>query len=221
LWPGKLFKGGELPPIEDEENNEDQWARTNSSALGLETSTPLPGWVIAQPSPEISTLGPANLFNNRETSLRDLVPPSPLVSELETLYILREEYERGSNYAFLPKIDWLMANGMVNIRRTRSDGDCFYRASAFAYIDHIINATDQDLMATQAMSVLDHTYEILINANFPENDFESRRRVLLSIIHAIAYPEANTDRLSTATLVQFFNDEESKSCSPALWKEGS
>lgn len=82
-------------------------------------------------------------------------------------------------------------------------------ASAFAYIDRILNAVDQDLMATQALSVLEYTFQILKRAGFAENDFEEQRRVLLSVIHAIAYPDGD-DGLSTASLVQLFNDDQSK-----------
>ena len=61
-----------------------------------------------------------------QTSFQDLVPLSqPLVSELQSLYVLRAEYEKAENVVFLNKIDWLMANGFRNIRRTRADGQSF------------------------------------------------------------------------------------------------
>ncbi len=41
---------------------------------------------------------------------------------------LREEYERGSQ-SFVRQIDFLLKKGYHGIRRTRGDGDCFYRCT--------------------------------------------------------------------------------------------
>ena len=40
---------------------------------------------------------------------------------------LREEYESGASSTFVMQIDYLKGQGYSHIRRTRGDGDCFYR----------------------------------------------------------------------------------------------
>jgi ubiquitin thioesterase protein OTUB1 len=54
---------------------------------------------------------------------------APLVGQLEPLDNLREEYSQGSS-VFVDKIDRLVQDGWTGIRRTRGDGDCFYRGGS-------------------------------------------------------------------------------------------
>lgn len=64
--------------------------------------------------------------------LSDSVPPRPLIDEIVPMSNLREEYENGSA-AFVNQIDWLTARGYDSVRRTRGDGDCFYRCKSCAH----------------------------------------------------------------------------------------
>lgn len=50
---------------------------------------------------------------------------TPLMAELIPLTALRAEYE-GSE-SFTKQIDFLISKGYEGIRRSRGDGDCFYR----------------------------------------------------------------------------------------------
>jgi ubiquitin thioesterase protein OTUB1 len=62
-----------------------------------------------------------------QTHLEDAVPSSkPAIAELAPLSALRAEYENGSG-SFIKQIDFLKAQGYEGIRRSRGDGDCFYR----------------------------------------------------------------------------------------------
>jgi hypothetical protein len=63
--------------------------------------------------------------------LNDSVPPRPLIDEIVPMSNLREEYENGSA-TFVNQIDWLTARGYDSVRRTRGDGDCFYRCKSCA-----------------------------------------------------------------------------------------
>lgn len=47
------------------------------------------------------------------------------MAELVPLTVLRAEYE-GSD-SFIKQIDFLSAKGYEGVRRSRGDGDCFYR----------------------------------------------------------------------------------------------
>lgn len=48
------------------------------------------------------------------------------MAELVPLSVLRAEYEGGSD-SFVKQIDFLLAQGWEGVRRSRGDGDCFYR----------------------------------------------------------------------------------------------
>jgi ubiquitin thioesterase protein OTUB1 len=50
----------------------------------------------------------------------------PMLGDIEPISALREEYQ-GSSGAFSAKIDTLDKDGWTGIRRTRRDGDCWYR----------------------------------------------------------------------------------------------
>lgn len=50
----------------------------------------------------------------------------PLLGTIEPISVLRQEYE-GSAGAFSAKIDTLDKDGWSGVRRTRRDGDCWYR----------------------------------------------------------------------------------------------
>jgi len=67
------------------------------------------------------------LTENGQSHLEDAVPSSrPAIAELAPLSALRTEYENGSG-TFIKQIDFLKAQGYEGIRRSRGDGDCFYR----------------------------------------------------------------------------------------------
>ena len=67
------------------------------------------------------------LTENAQSHLEDAVPSSrPAIAELAPLSSLRAEYENGSG-SFVKQIDFLKAQGYEGIRRSRGDGDCFYR----------------------------------------------------------------------------------------------
>lgn len=54
----------------------------------------------------------------------------PLISDSMPISALREEYENGSG-SFVKQIDYLRSQGFIGVRRTRGDGDCFYRCKSF------------------------------------------------------------------------------------------
>lgn len=53
----------------------------------------------------------------------------PLIASVAPMDVLRAEYENGSR-SFVKQIDYLKGQGYAGIRRTRGDGDCFYRCAS-------------------------------------------------------------------------------------------
>ncbi len=68
---------------------------------------------------------PRNAQNLLDNSISST---TPLMAELVSLTVLRTEYEGGSD-SFVKQIDFLLAKGYEGIRRSRGDGDCFYRCA--------------------------------------------------------------------------------------------
>ncbi|OCB85850.1 cysteine proteinase [Sanghuangporus baumii] len=133
----------------------------------------------------------------------------PLITEVFPLEVLREEYKNGSG-TFVQQIDYLKSLGFTGIRRTRGDGDCFYRSLAFAWIERLIHSPKQTLDVAKAHSLLDSTLLILKAAGFQEMVFEDFYDVLISLVRQIVVPEPNGSTLTTEILLEAFQDAEGK-----------
>eukprot|EP00798_Chlamydomonas_sp_ICE-L_P001658 gene1658-33051_t len=78
-----------------------------------------------------------------ENNLRaEVAETLPYVAEREPLEGLNAEYEHG-NEVFLYKITKLQQT-FTHFRRTRGDGNCFFRAFLFSYIEGLLNSQDMD-----------------------------------------------------------------------------
>jgi ubiquitin thioesterase protein OTUB1 len=65
----------------------------------------------------------------------------PFVSDKEPLSSLAAEYESGSPI-LLQKIK-VLGEQYAAIRRTRGDGNCFFRSFMFSYLEHVLESQDQ------------------------------------------------------------------------------
>ncbi|KAN0065574.1 hypothetical protein ACQY0O_001439 [Thecaphora frezii] len=140
-------------------------------------------------------------------SLRDeQMREQPLISHVEPFEMLEAEYQE--NPAFLAKIRWLKHNAhFVGIRRARGDGDCFYRAFAFAFIQKILLMNDRPLHHFVVKHV-EGTLALLKQAGFEESvyqDFYEPLRKLLLRMHST---DPETQELNEALLVEALNDPE-------------
>jgi len=86
---------------------------------------------------DIGSLTPAQLYELNQNHLDGTTSTKdPLIALLAPLGTLRADYEGGSE-SFLKQFDFLKNQGWEGIRRSRGDGDCFYRSLVFAYIERI------------------------------------------------------------------------------------
>ena len=60
----------------------------------------------------------------------------PLVGDLEELASLEKEYNEDPIYLLKVKD---LSSKYKHIRRTRPDGNCFFRAFSYAYLEHLLN----------------------------------------------------------------------------------
>ncbi|KAK7676967.1 hypothetical protein QCA50_020085 [Cerrena zonata] len=152
--------------------------------------------------------GSSDLFNMNEATIEDTIPKDrPLIAPLAPMGVLRAEYENG-NQVFVQQIDWLVNNGYKGIRRTRGDGDCFYRSLAFAYVERIMNSEDVDLNVMRAISTLEATPQMLLEVGFQELVFEDFLDIFKDLITRIVQPEPGRSRLTGRVLFDTFNNAE-------------
>lgn len=86
----------------------------------------------------------------------------PLVGELEDLTSLEKEYNEDPIY--LLKIKDL-ASKYKCIRRTRPDGNCFFRAFSYAYLEHLLKDKEE---YEKFYEIAKNSKDILVALGFPQ-----------------------------------------------------
>ncbi|KAI0821438.1 cysteine proteinase [Irpex lacteus] len=172
------------------------------------TGTTTTGQHAEQDMTKLSTL---ELHELTQQLLDDEASKRPLISTSLPIVTLREEYERGSGN-FVQQIDWLISKGFTHVRRTRGDGDCFYRSLAFAWIERLLLSPSKDIAVATALSLLDSSLDVLKAAGFQDLVFEDFYDVLVNLIRHIVVPGPDGQILTSATLLQAFQDPETSNC---------
>jgi len=197
------LKSASLPELGDEPA---QW----NPGSGSGSAGPPPGWVITEPQGE---LPPTSLFETTALAYPDTTQPPddgrPLISILQPMTVLREEYEQG-NPVFIHQIDWLQTQGYLGVRRAKGDGDCFYRALAFAYISQLLESSDQDLSVTTALALLESQLDMFKHPDvgFHEIVYEDFYDTFTGLIKSIIQPQPDMPKLTPQRLLEAFNDAE-------------
>ncbi|GAA5990439.1 hypothetical protein JCM10908_007373 [Rhodotorula pacifica] len=141
---------------------------------------------------------------------------APLVGQLEPLDNLREEYKRGSS-VFVNKIERLVLDGWTGIRRTRGDGDCFYRAFVFSLLEtHLaLHPSHSTYLLNKFSSLL----PLLTACGFEPIVWEDFWEPLRDLLWKMGTEEKDggkrkdgEERLSREGLLNAFNDQETNSC---------
>ncbi|KAB5590014.1 Peptidase C65 otubain protein [Ceratobasidium theobromae] len=177
-------------------------------------------------------------IKSEEASRRPLISPISPLAELRaefspygdanTLGAGISDYE-GPNANVLRKIDWLQTHGgWKAIRRTRGDGDCFYRceyklptnhyatpthtsyeivALAFAYVEKIMTAPDPGLAVATSLSHLESTLPLLEQAGFQKIVYEDFYDPFTDLIQQVI-PQDGDPPLTDESLLEQFQDPE-------------
>ncbi|KAL1740933.1 peptidase C65 Otubain-domain-containing protein [Schizophyllum fasciatum] len=163
------------------------------------------GCVLSRATADISKLSTAQLYQLNQEFLDSTVDPTrPLVDEAQPLAVLRAEYENGSP-SFVQQIDWLEGKGFHAIRRTRGDGDCFYRSVAYLFVERLFFAPDPALSVTQTLSALEETLKLLSKAGFEDIVVSGFYESLEELIRNIVKP-VDGQMLTLNGLLQAFQD---------------
>ncbi|TRM60070.1 peptidase C65 Otubain-domain-containing protein [Schizophyllum amplum] len=189
----KIGLTAELPPVEGEED----------------IVPPLQG--EGGEVTDISQLSTAQLYQLNQEFLDSTVDPTrPLIDDAQPLAVLRAEYENGSP-SFVQQIDWLEGKGFHAIRRTRGDGDCFYRSVAYLFVERLFFAPDPPLAVTQAASGLEATLQLLSRAGFEDIVVSGFYEPLEELIKNIIQP-VDGQVLTLNGLLQGFQDPMTSNC---------
>lgn len=68
---------------------------------------------------------------------------------------------------FVAYLQQIQNKGYNHIRRTRPDGNCFYRAFAYSYFDSLLNSGSKDEF-NRFRVIAEKSKELLKDAGFPE-----------------------------------------------------
>jgi len=149
----------------------------------------------------------AQLYELNQQLLNDSVPVKPLIDEIVPLSSLRSEYEQGSPF-FLKQIDWLQNHGFSHIRRTRGDGDCFYRSLAFTYLEQILLSSNREFAAARTVSIVDSSRHLLEKAGVERLVFEDFLDEFNSLVENIVRPNSEGLLLTQERLLKAFQTAE-------------
>ncbi|KZV89468.1 cysteine proteinase [Exidia glandulosa HHB12029] len=160
--------------------------------------------------PELAKLSRAQLLELNQKFLEETgleTRERALISQRLPMTVLRGEYDGAPT--FVRRIDWLESKGYKTVRRSRGDGDCFYRCTsiAFAYVEKVLNAPDVALAVASALSTLEATLPLLKAAGFEPMVYEDFYEVFRSVIEQIVTPDAATgERLTPDILLEAFQE---------------
>jgi len=154
----------------------------------------------------------AKIFSLLTASKDQEASQRPLISATIPLSLLRSEYPELSPFSL--KIAWLARHGWTGLRRVKGDGDCFYRAVAFAFVERALhyNSSDEkggdsiDAVVQRRLDVLQMRLDDLKDVGFDARVYEDIYRVLHYIISNITLPDMRGETLSPSSLLTHFQD---------------
>ncbi|KAG8730370.1 hypothetical protein FRC11_006863 [Ceratobasidium sp. 423] len=179
-------------------------------------------------SQDLQSLSDEDIFALTQNIKDEEASRRPLVSPISPLSELRIEFSpfadvigasdsgvsdyEGPNANVLRKIDWLQKHGgWKAIRRTRGDGDCFYRSLAFAYVEKILTAPEPGLAVATSLSHLESTLPLLERAGFQKIVFEDFYEAFAELIQQVVPAPGKLPLTNESLLEQFQNPEISNS----------
>lgn len=138
-------------------------------------------------------------------------PRLPLLETLGPQYENNQEGNNGSSPSFLRKLQELDEQGFRQFRRCRGDGNCFYRAFSFLFIEWLVSTNSESEIARYLALVRDN-HMLMLSIGFDEfafSDFEDEFVAILqecqqrSTIEAVdyLYDAMNDDMRSNAIVV--------------------
>ncbi|KAF9971088.1 hypothetical protein BGZ73_006014 [Actinomortierella ambigua] len=127
----------------------------------------------------------------------------PLVDEAIGMEELLKEYENGDP-------SYNLEDTHDRMRRSRGDGNCFYRALAFAWFERILLAPSKPELHQKALETMRESENLMISAGFESLAYEDFYQVCIDTLKALPtmLPEQllkifQTDELSNSIVMHF------------------
>ncbi|XP_059055542.1 ubiquitin thioesterase otubain-like [Achroia grisella] len=150
-----------------------------------------------------------NLINQDELIMKqqreiekEISETIPLVGDLEPLGSLEKEYNEDPVYLLKVKD---LASKYKNIRRTRPDGNCFFRAFSYAYLEHLLaDKTEYE----KFYEIAKNSKEILVALGFSQFTVEDFYETFMEVVQRVGeYAGGSADSLDEirAELHEKFN----------------
>ncbi|SCZ94712.1 BZ3500_MvSof-1268-A1-R1_Chr12-3g04063 [Microbotryum saponariae] len=139
----------------------------------------------------------------------------PLIGALEPLERFKHEYD---SERVRGKIEWLGKSGWTGLRRSRGDGDCFYRSFAFSFLERLVPLPPSSAQLSLAkieslLPLLDQAWNLVVSYSGFAKDiyqdfYEPMRGLLVALGSNDRSKRTATHRPASATLEASFNDPE-------------
>lgn len=157
--------------------------------LHLETSKFLEGW-----SPDVNQ-DEAILAQEREIE-REIAESIPLIGPKCSLLSLSKEYAKDDD-VYLEKLKDLQTK-YQNIRRTRPDGNCFFRAFSFAYLESLLNDKQE---YNRFCEIASKSKDNLVALGFPQFTIEDFYDTFMEVLKKI------DKQMTLEDLLEIFNNQ--------------
>ncbi|KAG0707232.1 peptidase C65 Otubain-domain-containing protein [Suillus ampliporus] len=133
-------------------------------------------------------------------------PDQPLIAPPTSMYELRGEYTGAPS--FVAQIDSLMRQGYTKIIRTKGDGNCFYRALAYAYLSSLIDSPN---LVSSAKTVIESGSRMMEHSSMDADIISTFCQPLMDLVDAAGSPNPN-QMLTHDHLLSAFLDDETSNC---------
>ncbi|XP_021704011.1 ubiquitin thioesterase otubain-like [Aedes aegypti] len=131
---------------------------------------------------------------------QEIAYSNPLVSESQAINSLNSEYLDDAVY--IAKVKDL-ASKYRAIRRTRPDGNCFFRAFAYAYLEYLVRNKDE---FSRFYEYAAKSRERLTEAGFPRFTIEDFYETFMEVINKVK-PEGDDTTSALVELHKLFNEQ--------------
>ncbi|KAK7873426.1 hypothetical protein R5R35_000212 [Gryllus longicercus] len=130
---------------------------------------------------------------------KEISEKTPLIGDMETFSSLFEEYSGDTVYC--QKVRYLTTL-YKSMRRTRPDGNCFYRAFIFSYLELLLtNKEEYERFYSIALKSKDK----LVTLGFPQFTIEDFHETFMDVVRRVG---GGTNKFSHMDLQKLFNEQD-------------
>lgn len=156
---------------------------------------------------DYKSLSDAQIHELNQGVMNESVSVSPsLIQDAEPVEVLAQEYKH--NPMFLECIEWLSkVSTYASLQRLKGDGNCFYRAFSYAFVNAIIHTHDRtrrEAICQRVESTLDLLKRTGVDEEIARDFFEPFQKL---VIEATKFGPAYLQTRSKL-LMRDFNDPE-------------